>query len=161
MDTIAGRIIELVKYLGIKRVDFARSLNLTPAYITKLDKQRGQVPSVRTIADICRVYNVNEGWLRTGEGEMFLQEPKALLDALDCEDSLTQKDKAMLAGFLCLSPKDREGVANYVLKAAGLFKGDRVRVPLTAADQAAALDREESEAVERVRAEFARRRAKL
>ena len=29
-------------------------------------------PSDRTIKDICRIYNVNETWLRTGEGEIFL-----------------------------------------------------------------------------------------
>lgn len=28
-------------------------------------------PSDRTIADICREFNVSETWLRTGEGEMF------------------------------------------------------------------------------------------
>lgn len=28
-------------------------------------------PSDRTISDICRIYNVDEAWLRTGEGEMF------------------------------------------------------------------------------------------
>ena len=28
-------------------------------------------PSDRTIADICRTYNVDEVWLRTGAGEMF------------------------------------------------------------------------------------------
>lgn len=31
-----------------------------------------KVPSARTIADICREFNVSETWLRTGEGEMFL-----------------------------------------------------------------------------------------
>ena len=30
-----------------------------------------KVPSDRTITDICREYNVNEDWLRTGNGEMF------------------------------------------------------------------------------------------
>ena len=31
------------------------------------------VPSDRTIADICRKFGVNEEWLRTGEGEMFVE----------------------------------------------------------------------------------------
>ena len=30
-------------------------------------------PSDSVIALICRTYNVNEDWLRTGEGEMFVQ----------------------------------------------------------------------------------------
>lgn len=30
------------------------------------------VPSDRTISDICREFHVNEQWLRTGEGEMFV-----------------------------------------------------------------------------------------
>ena len=29
------------------------------------------LPSDRTISDICRIYNVDEVWLRTGAGEMF------------------------------------------------------------------------------------------
>ena len=32
-----------------------------------------RVPSGRTIADICREFNVNEDWLRTGEGSMFVE----------------------------------------------------------------------------------------
>ena len=31
------------------------------------------MPSDRTILDICREFDVNEHWLRTGEGEMFIQ----------------------------------------------------------------------------------------
>ena len=30
------------------------------------------VPSERTIIDICDKFHVNEGWLRSGEGEMFV-----------------------------------------------------------------------------------------
>ena len=31
------------------------------------------IPSDRTITDICREFNVSEHWLRTGEGDMFIQ----------------------------------------------------------------------------------------
>lgn len=33
-------------------------------------------PSDRTIADICRTFDVNEEWLRTGEGDMFIQKTR-------------------------------------------------------------------------------------
>lgn len=71
METIAQRIIAVVEAKGMSKSDFARKINLTPAYISKLDKSPESVPSDRTILDICREFNVNENWLRTGEGEMF------------------------------------------------------------------------------------------
>ena len=51
---------------------FAEKLNITQAYVSKLSNG-GKTPSDRTITDICREFDVNEIWLRTGEGEMFIQ----------------------------------------------------------------------------------------
>lgn len=34
----------------------------------------------RILYDICREFNVNEFWLRTGEGEMFIQPETFSLD---------------------------------------------------------------------------------
>jgi len=73
LDTIASRIIKLVEVFGGNKSEFARKISVTPAYISKMSKQPDSVPSDRTIADICREFNVNEEWLRTGEGEMFVQ----------------------------------------------------------------------------------------
>lgn len=71
MDTIATRIMQVVDKVASSKSDFARAINVTPAYISKLGKQPESIPSDRTISDICREFNVNEEWLRTGEGEMF------------------------------------------------------------------------------------------
>lgn len=72
MDTVAVRIMKVIDALNINKSEFARSINVTPAYISKLGKSPDAVPSDRTIADICREFRVSEHWLRTGEGEMFL-----------------------------------------------------------------------------------------
>lgn len=72
METIANRIIRIVNATGGNKSDFARRINLSPAYISKLDKNPDKQPSDRTIADICREFKVSEVWLRTGDGEMFL-----------------------------------------------------------------------------------------
>lgn len=73
METISQRIIKIVNALGGNKSEFARRINLTPAYISKLDKKSDMIPSDRTITDICREFNVSEHWLRTGEGDMFIQ----------------------------------------------------------------------------------------
>ena len=54
------------------RSSFAREINITPAYAHQLCTGV-RAPSDRTIADICRIFNVNEAWLRTGIGEPFIQ----------------------------------------------------------------------------------------
>ena len=51
--------------------EFASKLNLSRNFIAQIETG-AKVPSDRTITDICREYGVNERWLRTGEGEMFI-----------------------------------------------------------------------------------------
>lgn len=70
MNTIATRIMEIVNANGGNKSDFARKIGVTPAYISKLGKNPDAIPSDRTISDICRVFRVNETWLRTGTGTM-------------------------------------------------------------------------------------------
>lgn len=60
------------------------------------------MPSDRTIADICRIYNINEQWLRTGEGEMLVklspsEELAAFTAQLQREDSFRRRFIAALS----------------------------------------------------------------
>ena len=81
MAHIGDRISALISNLGIKKVQFATSINVDQSYISQLTAGK-RTPSDRTIADICREFGVSETWLRTGEGEMYIQ--------MDEEDELTQ-----------------------------------------------------------------------
>ena len=56
---------------GLTQQEFAEKIGLTRNFVWMLEKGE-RIPSDRTIADICRVFNVNETWMRTGEGEMFV-----------------------------------------------------------------------------------------
>lgn len=49
---------------------FARQIGITPQYAAQIYSGQ-RVPSDRTILDICRIYHVNEVWLRTGQGPMY------------------------------------------------------------------------------------------
>ena len=68
---IGERIKEIRKQTGKTQQAFADAIGLKRNTIANYEI--GQVhPSDRTIADICRVFGVSEVWLRTGDGEMFL-----------------------------------------------------------------------------------------
>lgn len=69
---IGERIKLARKKLGITQQELADSIGLKRNTIANYEI--GQIqPSDRTVADICRVHNISEEWLRTGQGEMFIQ----------------------------------------------------------------------------------------
>lgn len=77
------RLSKLIESLGIKKVEFASKIKVDQSYISQLVSGK-RTPSDRTLADICREFNVSDTWLRTGEGEMFIQlnEDQELLEVL-------------------------------------------------------------------------------
>lgn len=69
---IGERIRHLRKNeLKMTQDDFASKIDISRSNIGNIEIGRIAVTE-RTIASICREFNVNEEWLRTGEGEMFV-----------------------------------------------------------------------------------------
>ncbi len=56
--------------LKITQEQFAATLNISRPNVGNIECGRTGITD-RLISDICEVYNVNETWLRTGEGEIF------------------------------------------------------------------------------------------
>lgn len=75
MSDLSQRIRKVIDTIGIKKTVFAEKLNISQAFVSQMCSGTSQ-PSDRTIADICRTFDVNEDWLRTGEGEMFVQKTR-------------------------------------------------------------------------------------
>lgn len=65
------RISKIIESLGLKKSEVAKRLGISGPFVSELCSG-AKSPSDRTILDICREFNVNETWLRTGEGEMFV-----------------------------------------------------------------------------------------
>lgn len=70
MTTIGQRIREIRTKTRFTQEKFAAELNLKQQTIAVFELGKRN-PSERTISDICDKFNINEDWLRTGEGEMF------------------------------------------------------------------------------------------
>ena len=66
-----SRISEIVRKLGITKTDFAKKLGLSQPFVSRICSG-DSVPSDRTLADICRVFNVNRRYLEHGEEPMFM-----------------------------------------------------------------------------------------
>lgn len=79
--TINDRIRELRKNLGLSGEKFGEQIGLTRMAISNLETGKYNLTE-QTILSICRVYNVSEQWLRTGEGEMFKNISTIPLDEL-------------------------------------------------------------------------------
>ena len=71
MNDFAERISSLLSALAIKQATFAERLNLSQSYVSRIIAGE-KIPSDRVILDICAKFDVNETWLRTGQGEMFV-----------------------------------------------------------------------------------------
>lgn len=56
----------------LSQAEFADMLNLKRNSISLIELGKRN-PSDRTINDICKVFSVNEHWLRTGEGEPYIK----------------------------------------------------------------------------------------
>lgn len=71
--SVGARIRQVRKTYRLTQQAFADQLGLKQNTIATYEIEK-TTPSDRTLTDICRVFHINEAWLRTGEGEM-LQAP--------------------------------------------------------------------------------------
>ena len=109
--TIGERIKEVRKNEKLTQQEFADRLNLKRNTVGSYEVNV-VVPSDRTIKDICDKFGIREEWLRTGEGEMFVQDTQseqvaAFIDDVtrDDDDTFKKRFVEMLAD---LSPGDWE-----------------------------------------------------
>lgn len=64
------RIKALRKEMGLSQDAFAEKLGLTKNYISLIENGNRNL-SEQSIKVLCTMFNVNEEWLRTGNGEMM------------------------------------------------------------------------------------------
>lgn len=75
MEQLSERIRELIRVRRKKKAEFARALNVSQAFVSQMCSGE-RMPSDRTIADICREFDVSEEWLRNGTGPMFVEKTR-------------------------------------------------------------------------------------
>ena len=66
-----NRIKQIRKHFNLNQEDFGKRIGAKQSTVTAYECGN-RVPMDVTITSICREFGVNEEWLRTGKGEMFL-----------------------------------------------------------------------------------------
>lgn len=67
MATLAERIFQIRDAEKLSQAAFAKKINLSQNFVWMVENGKRE-PSDRTLSDICRIFKVDEVWLRTGIG---------------------------------------------------------------------------------------------
>ena len=103
METINARIAEIIAESGMSKTEFAKRVNVSQSHVSRMVSGETGV-SDRTISDICRVFRVNEDWLRNGTGEKYRKKPRAeelgeIFADLEVDDTVKARFIRTLADF--------------------------------------------------------------
>lgn len=66
------RVRKLRRYLDLTQEKFGARIGVKGNTVAQWESGRNEPPD-SSITFICREFNVNENWLRTGEGDMFVE----------------------------------------------------------------------------------------
>lgn len=113
--TLGERIKKMRKALDLTQQEFADRIGMKRNSIAQVET--GRNTSDQTITSICREFNVSETWLRTGEGEMFIQQSKddeleqVLSDIAASDDELI---KRIIRAYWRLDDKEKAAVKKLI-----------------------------------------------
>ena len=116
------RIRKVRKALDLTQQEFGERIGMKQNTIALIEG--GRNTSEQTIFAICREFNVNEEWLRTGKGEMFLPETNGELEALVKKYNLSYGEKIIIEKFVKMTEADRQAVLNYCIEIANALSND-------------------------------------
>lgn len=72
--SINQRMKQVRQALGLSQAKFAAEISISNGYIAGIELEHRKV-NERILRLVCVTYNVNETWLKTGEGDMFNSSP--------------------------------------------------------------------------------------
>lgn len=111
------RFKEIRTQLKMRQGDFAKEIKTTQGHVSDIENKRKGV-SDRVIEIICLKFNVNESWLRTGKGSMFIELTKEEEIASFIGEVLRDEDdsfkKRLISGLAALDETGWEVLENFL-----------------------------------------------
>ncbi len=107
------RVKELRQALRLSGEKFGESLGVNHSAISKIENGKTNLTD-QMIKSICLAYNVNEDWLRNGNGSMFNQSKDDYLSDLQKQFGLTDFQKKLVKTYLELTPDQRSFMDKFI-----------------------------------------------
>ena len=101
------RIKKLRRALDLTQKEFANRIGIKQNTIATYEIGRSE-PIDAVVSLICREFNVNETWLRTGEGEMFKQTEESAISRLCEELHASDLEAGIIRAYFRIDPKIRD-----------------------------------------------------
>ncbi len=118
--TPGERVKQIRKEKKLTLERFGEKVGVTKQTISRIENGINSLTE-QMILSICREFNVNESWLRTGEGEMFSEVPaedeyfKAVTQISKSNDKLAMQ---AIIEYWKLDDVSKEALKNYIYKIA-------------------------------------------
>jgi len=101
------RIREVRSVIGLSQAKFAKRIAISSGYLAEIELNN-KVVTERLIKLIVAEFNVNDHWLRTGEGEVF-------------DEGLDNQITRLISGFKSMNPQFKEFALNQIEALANLY----------------------------------------
>jgi transcriptional regulator with XRE-family HTH domain len=112
--SINDRVREVRNALNLTQKDFGQRLAIAQSYLTNIETGKREVTE-KIQKLVCLQFNVNEEWLRTGEGEMFVEDDNVLLSQLSKQYDLDAFGRKFIETFISLPQSHRDVIKGFAL----------------------------------------------
>ena len=111
-----GERVKLIRAeLNLTLEKFGDRVGVGKAAISKIEKNENRL-SDQMIKAICREFNVNYDWLVYGDGEMFSELPKTILDELCRAYDLDEMDRKLIQEYIKMNKQSRQVLKDYIMR---------------------------------------------
>lgn len=116
------RLKELRKTLKLNQTLFGKRIGMSQPGYAQIEKG-GRSLNDRLIKLICIEFNVNEDWLRTGNGDMFVKTEDDLFEAFAEKYNLDEGEQALAKYCLSMTHEERQFLIQHILNMADAIRG--------------------------------------
>lgn len=109
--TIQERIRFIRKeVLKLNQADFAQKIKISRSNLGNIETGSVNLTD-RIVYQICQTFDINEEWLRTGNGEMYAENDESIVRELIEKYHMTENQQRIMYAFLAMDDEKRERVA--------------------------------------------------